>query len=123
MTGETFLVEVNKRDAATLLPIICQSIKPGSVVYSDECRAYSRLQRIGYSHYTVNHSLNFVDPNTGAHTQTVESMWSACKRMMREEKNMHSSLIDTYLPEFMWRRKFDSFRSDSFSNINTIIYL
>ena len=117
ITGESFLVEVTKRDAATLLPIIRQHIKPGSVIYSDEWRAYCRIQRMGYSHLTVNHSVNFVDPNTGAHTQSVESMWSACKRMMREEKTMHSSLFDTYLPEFMWRRKFDTFHSDSFSNI------
>ena len=61
----------------------------------------------------ITHSINLVDPATGAHTQTVESMWSACKCMMREE-NMHSSLFDT---EFMWRRKFDSFCIDSFSNI------
>ena len=117
ITGESFLVEVTKRDAATLLTIIRRFIKPGSDIYSDEWRAYSRLQRIGYGHNTVNHSVNFVDPATGAHTQTVESMWSAWKRMMREEKTMHSSLFDTYLPEFMWRRKFDSFHSDSFANI------
>ena len=121
ITGESFLVEVEKRDAATLLPLTRSFIKTGSVIYSDEWWAYSRLQRIGYGHNTVNHSVNFVDPATGAHTQTVESMWSACKRMMREEKTMHSSLFDTYLPEFMWRRKSDSFRSDSFSNIITHI--
>ena len=58
------------------------------------------------------HSINLVDPATGAHTQTVESMWSACKRIIREEK--HAFKFDT---EFMWQRKFDSFRIDSFSII------
>ena len=56
------------------------------------------------------HSVNLVDPATGAHTQTVESMWSACKR----EENMHSSIFDM---EFMWWSKFDSFHIDSFGNI------
>ena len=68
MTGETFLVEVQQRDVQTLLPIIRQYIRPGSVVYSDEWRAYSQLQSHTYSHPTVNHSRNFVDPVTGSHS-------------------------------------------------------
>ena len=68
--------------------------------------AYSQLSTtVGVVHRTVNHSLHFVDPVTGAHTQGVEGMWSACKRMMREE-TMNSQLFDTYLPEYMWRQKF-----------------
>ena len=35
-SGDSFLVEVAKRDAATLLPIIAQHVRPGTVVYSDE---------------------------------------------------------------------------------------
>ena len=79
------------------------------------------LQSTGskHVHCTVNHSLYFVDPRdsielslidpaTGAHTQGVEGMWSACKRMICEEKTMHSKLFDTYLPEFMWHRKFEN---------------
>ena len=41
----------------------------GSVIYSDEWRAYSGISRVpgkNYTHKTVNHySLNFVDPVTG----------------------------------------------------------
>ena len=36
MTGECFLVEVQQRDAATLLPIVQNFVRPGSIVYSDE---------------------------------------------------------------------------------------
>ena len=100
-----FLVEVAHRDAATLLPIIANHVKPGSIVYSDEWSAYNQHCTVNYCtlYSEPQHSLYFVDPATGAHTQGVEGMWSACKRMIREEKTM---LIDTYLPEFMWRRKF-----------------
>ncbi|KAL5515970.1 hypothetical protein EMCRGX_G001225 [Ephydatia muelleri] len=106
-SGESFLVEVARRDAATLLPIIAQHVRPGTTVYSDEWAAYHQLSTATSNvHLTVNHSLHFVDPVTGAHTQGVESMWSSCKRMMREERAMNSLLFDTYLPEFMWRRKF-----------------
>ena len=60
--------------------------RPGSVIYSDEWRAYFSLSSLAgqnYTHHTVNHSQCFVDVNTGAHTQTVERMWGGCKAMMR----------------------------------------
>jgi transposase-like protein len=120
ITGKSFLVEVQKRDANTLLPIIMQYIRPGSVIYSDEWRAYSRLPTLPgqmYTHHTVNHSVNFVDPVTGAHTQMVERMWGGCKGMMRQQKTMHSRLFDTYLQEFMWRKQFDGFGQNAFCNI------
>ena len=109
-TGECFLVEVQQRDAATLLPITSTYIRPGSIVYSDEWRAYSQLATTtGCQHNTVNHSLHFVDPATGAHTQNVESMWASWKRMLREEHaGRNADLFPTYLPEFMWRRRFGS---------------
>ena len=33
---------------------------------SDMWKAYDCLQDEGYNHLTVNHSLNFIDPDTGA---------------------------------------------------------
>ena len=100
-SGECFLVEVEKRDAATLLPLISQHVRPGSIVLSDEWSSYNQLTATtGSTHQTVNHSLHFVDPTTGTH------MWSCCKQMMREEKVMNSALFETYLPEFMWRKRF-----------------
>ncbi len=55
----------------------------------------------------MNHSLHFVDPATGIHTQGIESTWSQVKRMMRREGVMATSpeLFQSYLSEFLWRRK------------------
>ena len=105
-SGECFLVEVENRDAATLLPIITQHVRPGSAVLTDDWSAYNQLTAT--SGNTVNHSLHFVDPATVTvtHTQGAEGMWSCCKRMMRDEKVAHSALFETYLPEFMWRKKY-----------------
>ena len=74
-SGECFLVEVEKRDAATLLPLIYQHVRgPVSTVLSDEWSSYNQLTAItGNTHLAVNHSLHFVDPTTGAHTQSVEA--------------------------------------------------
>ena len=73
-----YMEVVQCRDAATLLPIIQSHVAPGSVVHSDQWRAYSQVSTLPAvnAHHTVNHSLNFVDPTTGVHTQHVESYWN-----------------------------------------------
>jgi len=52
----------------TLLPIVQKYIKPASIVLSDCWKAYNNLQQECFQQNTVNHTYNFVDPYTGAHT-------------------------------------------------------
>jgi hypothetical protein len=73
-SGRTFLVAVPDRTADTLTAIIREWIEPGTKVISDYWGAYRDLESLGYTHRTVNHSLYFVDPDTGHHTNTIESM-------------------------------------------------
>ncbi|CAF0849611.1 unnamed protein product [Didymodactylos carnosus] len=74
----------------------------------DQWRAYSSLNTNvnQYEHYTVNHTLNFVDPETAVHTQNVENMWMCAKRKKKSMMGMPVTLLQTYLTEFMWRQKF-----------------
>ena len=74
-----FLVAVENKTAATLLPIIQQYILPGATVLSDLWRAYNTVDNLGNTHLTVNHSIHFVDPVTQATTNHVESMWARAK--------------------------------------------
>ena len=60
-------------DKGTLLAIIRAHILPDICVMSDMWKAYDCLKDAGYTHLTVNHNLNFVDPHTGAHTQRIEN--------------------------------------------------
>ena len=79
-TGDCFLVEVEHKDAATLLPIIQQFVRPGSIVYSDKWSSYRSLNTVtGLVHDTVNHSVHFVDPASGAHTQGVKGCGAVVK--------------------------------------------
>jgi hypothetical protein len=59
--------------------IIRDWIEPGTTVISDSWAAYRNLESQGFTHRTVNHSIHFVDPDTGAHTNTIESTWRAVK--------------------------------------------
>ena len=64
---------VDKRDAATLLPISYARVANGSIIHSDQRAAYNHVRSLPNvaAHQTVNHLLNFVDPTTGVHTQNI----------------------------------------------------
>jgi len=78
-SGNTFLVPVPDRTSDTLMSIIRDWIEPGTTVISDSWAAYRNLGQQGYTHRTVNHSIHFVDPTIGAHTNTIESTWRSVK--------------------------------------------
>jgi len=107
-----FMLVVPDRTKQTLLPLVQQYIRPGSTVMSDQWRAYFDIGATGsgYSHLTVNHSVNFVDPGTGAHTQSIEGTWSCVKRLMRRlgVMNTSSDLFPSYLLEYLWRKRYRS---------------
>ncbi|GFS53992.1 putative transposase-like protein [Trichonephila clavipes] len=66
--------EVYDRTAETLLGLIESWIEPGTTVKPDCWKSYERLSERGYHHLIVNHSLEFVDSETGAHTNTIEEL-------------------------------------------------
>ena len=98
---------VPRRDAATLLPIISQHVLPGTIVHSDEWRAYNRINTLPLvaAHRTVNHSVNFVDPGTGVHTQRIESYWNRVKTKLKQMKGCHRHMLPSYLNQVMWRER------------------
>lgn len=52
----------NRRDAATLLPIIQEYVAPRTTIMTDDWRAYHQLANIGeaYEHHIVVHAHNFI---------------------------------------------------------------
>ena len=105
---------MERRNADTLLPLLKMHVAPGTTVISDGWAAYGGIDRIrelqtgnpAYSHFVVNHSENFVDPDTGAHTQTIEGTWSHFKARHKEERGTARHLFETYLYQFLWRKKY-----------------
>ncbi len=69
---EVRVFSVEKRDANTLLPIIEKHVRVGTMIHSDEWRAYNRLSSLGYEHQTVNHSENFVNPENESQESFVQ---------------------------------------------------
>ena len=58
---------------------------------------------------TVNHSENFVDPVTGAHTQNIKSGWNQVKFDIKAGNGMSRDPLEDYLilHEAMWRNRFN----------------
>ena len=98
---------VQDRTAQTLLPIIRRHVRNGTIIHSDQWAAYNRVQQLQpvSNHQTVNHSLHFVDPATGVHTQNIESYWNRVKRKFKRMKGVHETMLNSYLDEFMWRER------------------
>ena len=68
-------------------------------------------------HDMVNHSLNFVDPVTGMHTQNVESYWSRVKTRFKRMKGVHAEMLTSYMDEFMWRERHGTSASTVLANL------
>ncbi|GBO22405.1 hypothetical protein AVEN_18621-1 [Araneus ventricosus] len=78
-TNNCFFAVVENRTSEVLLSVIEDHILPGTTVMSDCWSSYQCLSDEGFVHLTVNHSMYFVDPDTGAHTSSIEGTWSALK--------------------------------------------
>ncbi|XP_038047285.1 uncharacterized protein LOC119721326 [Patiria miniata] len=100
---ECFIVTVEHRDEATLLPLIQEWIAPGTTIISDCWKAYINLPKYGYTHETVNHSKEFVNKD-GSHTNKIEGHW----RQMKTNLSTHGRRkhhYASYLAEFLYRYK------------------
>ncbi|XP_029652239.1 uncharacterized protein LOC115225419 [Octopus sinensis] len=110
-TREVFLYAVPCRNRDTLEECIQKLILPGTTIYSDMWRAYSHIPEIdGYyfEHGTVNQSIAFVKLEDGTDIQQVESTQASIKEGIKRRRGTHPSMVDSYLCEFMWRRKYEN---------------
>lgn len=114
-----YITFVDKRDAATLLPIIQNVVLPDSVIISDEWAAYRGIGNLpqNYTHRTVNHSRNFVNPADGSHTNNVENYWKRAKAAFKRMNGTQKDMIASYLDDFMWRERYGQTFDLAYCNI------
>ncbi|KMQ87796.1 putative transposase-like protein [Lasius niger] len=96
------LLEDEDRTEATLLACIKEWIMPGTTIISDCWKSYNCLNSEGFQHLTVNHSYNFVDPDTGAHTQHIERVWREVRANIGY--GTRANHVEGYLFEFLFKR-------------------
>jgi len=77
--GEVYAKIVPDATNKSLTDVIADVVEKGSVIYSDESRAYLNLWQRGYNHQSVKHkSGQYVDGD--CHTNGIENFWSHLKR-------------------------------------------
>ena len=104
--SKVFMIPVVDRKKSTLVPLIQKWIKPGTIIHSDCWKSYDCLKKMGYTHVTVNHSKEFINPDSAACTNGIESDWRHAKVSM-PRYGVHRGMHAAYLAEFMWRRKYN----------------
>ena len=110
---------VPDRSAATLLPIIQQHVRSGTVVHSDEWAAYNHVQHLPSvgQHGVGNHSLHFVDPATSVHTQHAESYCTGKKLEVNLTQNGLPQFQDLYRLPLLLRCRVTAFVYSKFQYI------
>lgn len=101
-----FIKYVVDRTKVTLEREILENIYCESVIVSDCWKSYDNIQNLGFIHFKVNHSKNFVDPFiTEIHTQSIESLWGKLKKFLKKRNITKRERIEKHIQEFIFRQK------------------
>lgn len=103
-TPRIFLVPLTNRKRETLERHIRRWVAPDTIIITDCFKGYDHLQEAGYSHLSVNHSKNFVDPKTTAHTQRIEGLWHWVRSHAIPRSGAKLEDLDLYLAAYMYKR-------------------
>ncbi|KYN05769.1 hypothetical protein ALC62_03248 [Cyphomyrmex costatus] len=96
-TKKIFLVPVADRTEETLTQVIEEWILPGKTIMSDCWKSYKNLNSKNFQHLTVNHSINFVDPDSGTIYILNIKLYIACEIYTENEKNVMSNFQKSYI--------------------------
>jgi ISXO2-like transposase domain len=100
-----FAEMVPDRTKKTLLKLIKDNIRPGSIIISDSWAAYNDIKNaLQMDHMTVDHSKHFKNPENGAHTNNIESSWNILKKNIPNCERIPEK-VDNYIFEFIWKRQ------------------
>ena len=100
--GKVYTAIILNAQAATLLPIIREKVRPDSIVYTDSFQVYDVLDVSEFHHRRVNHSKVFVSTR-GHHINGIENFWSQAKRHLRRFNGIPKDSFYWFLKECDWR--------------------
>ncbi len=105
-SGEVVIQMLPNVQQLTIAPLICATVAPGTMVYTDEYDIYDRLPQWGYAHKTVNHSQGEYardDDGDGfceVHVNTMEGFWSLLRSWLRPHRGISQEKLPIYLGFF-----------------------
>jgi transposase-like protein len=116
---KVYVQRLENRNSNTLTKMILDHVRPKSIIITDCWKGYSDISERDYYHLTVNHSIEFMDSETFACTNSVEGNNNALKMLLPPRKRTVE--CEDSLWEFIWRRKHEIRLWDSFIDALKII--
>ena len=99
--GKVHTVIIPNAKENTLFPIIKQTVKPDSIVYTDSFVSYDVLDVSEFHHHRINHSEKFADERS--HINGIENFWKQAKRHLRRYNGIPRQHFHLFLKECEWR--------------------
>ncbi|KAG0429473.1 hypothetical protein DMUE_5740, partial [Dictyocoela muelleri] len=94
------LKKISNRSSDELFNFLKLVINKKSSIYTDKWRGYSTLNQYFAEHKTVNHSIQFVNPENGVHINTIEGCGTAIKSSVNRRHRVYR-YIDIYFFHFV----------------------
>jgi len=98
--GKVFTFPISSRSKETLMPIIQQHTKPGSLYYTDDWHAYSSLSIRG-NHVVITKEKG--RPKGRDHLNGIEGFWSFAKNWLYQYRGVPKHHFHLYLKEIEFR--------------------
>lgn len=101
--GKVWAEVVPDVEARTLIPLIKQRVKRGSIVYSDTWKSYTGVAAKGYVHRLIEHGKGEYSDGKGNHINGLEGFWGYLKRRLAAKGGIRKERLPLYLAEYVWR--------------------
>jgi transposase-like protein len=104
--GEVALHLLANVQQKTIQPILKQTIRLGSLIFTDEYAIYAPLEHWGFRHKAVNHAAGEYardDDGDGfheVHVNTMEGFWSLLRSWLRPHRGISQEQLPLYLAFF-----------------------
>jgi len=101
--GKVWAEVVPDTEAKTLLPLVNQRVRRGSIVCSDTWKSYTGIAAKGYVHRIVHHGKQEYSDGKGNHINGLEGFWGYLKRRLAAKGGIRRERLPLYLAEYVWR--------------------
>lgn len=116
-TNNVRFEHIETRNSEALFKVLKKYVHKNATIITDCWKGYDKLNTYFYRHQTVNHSKNFISPETGAHTQSIENQWHLIKRRIHTQHS-HISKNDKLtlcLSEYIYRYHYRNMKNNALS--------
>ncbi len=119
--GRTVAMPVDDVNAENLHNTIYDRVKEGTILHTDEARAYDGLEGLFFKHDTVNHSAGEYSRD-GVNTNSIESVWAVLKRGVYGVYHQVSTKhLARYVNEFSFRLNDGDVKIHTLDRLNSFI--